>query len=839
MVGGNVAISGQVNALGNVVGNYFIGNGSQLTGITQYVLPGDISVDIINGNVIGSFANVTTLIGTTGNVGNVRMVGGNVAISGQVNALGNVVGNYFIGNGSQLTGITSFTLPAVANIDIYGNVTASGNVIVAGFISAIGDISGRYINGNGALLTGVSSSLTGTANVNVNGNVIGSFANVTTLIGTTGNVGNVRMVGGNVAVSGQINTLGNVVAPFFIGNGSQLTGIAQYVLPGSANIDIRGNVTATGNVSAAYFLGNGSQLTGIAQYVLPGSANIDINGNVIGSFANVTTLIGITGNVGNIRMVGGNIATSGQINALGNVVAPFFIGNGSQLTGITATLPGTGSIDITGNVIGVFANVANIIAVQGNVGNVRMLGGNVAISGQVNALGNVVAPYFIGNGALLTGLTNTANARYLSAGRTTNQTIASGSWANLFPVMNTVFANNGITYSAGTGIFTLDAGVSYRITAQLNFDAAASYDFYYTIVYSGNNNQVFTGSAATAMSASTTRGNDTTAPILDCIVTPSASTGYRLRMGGNVTAATGEFIRPDAGTFLTVVGLGGGFDTNLPDTGNIDIVGNVVGSLRGNVIGTYANVTQVIATFANISTTVNANVLVVNSTAVTNTNDMIRISSSSSGTTFNMISAKNSTGNVFRVNGSGAVFGVGAYNTSGADYAEMFEWEDGNTNDEDRRGTTVVKGNNGVIRVATAVDDPSMVFGVVSTNPSIVGDSRWNEWSGRYLRDRFGAKLSNTVYYIANVSNENDRVRCDINDELPMGYEKIASSEFIENPTYDPNVAYVAREYRKEWATIGLVGKLMVLPDQVVNPNWILFKNISHPDGDILEYLVK
>jgi hypothetical protein len=35
------------------------------------------------------------------------------------------------------------------------------------------------------------------------------------------------MVGGNVAVSGQINTLGNVVAPFFVGNGSQLTGVTN------------------------------------------------------------------------------------------------------------------------------------------------------------------------------------------------------------------------------------------------------------------------------------------------------------------------------------------------------------------------------------------------------------------------------------------------------------------------------------------------------------------------------------------------------------------------------------------------------------------------------------
>jgi hypothetical protein len=237
---------------------------------------------------------------------------------------------------------------------------------------------------------------------------------------------------------------------------------------------------------------------------------------------------------------------------------------------------------------------------------------------------------------------------------------------------------------------------------------------------------------------------------------------------------------------------------------------------------------------------VNGNVVNVVSSSATNTNDMIRIQSSASAAQpFNMISAKNSAGNVFRVTGAGAVFGVGAYNTSGADYAEMFEWEDGNESGEDRRGMTVVKGNNGVIRVTTDLDNPATVFGVVSTNPSIIGDAKWDEWNGRFLRDRFGAKLSNTVYYMANVSNENEIVRCTPSARPRKGYEKIVSREFIENPAYDPNVTYVSREERKEWATIGLVGKLMVLPGQVVNPNWILFRNISHPDGDVLEYIVK
>ena len=52
------------------------------------------------------------------------------------------------------------------------------------------------------------------------------------------------------------------------------------------------------------------------------NAALDIFGNLTGVNANVTTL-----------------RATGQINAVGNVVAPFFIGNGSLLTGVTATVP--------------------------------------------------------------------------------------------------------------------------------------------------------------------------------------------------------------------------------------------------------------------------------------------------------------------------------------------------------------------------------------------------------------------------------------------------------------------------------------------------------------------
>ena len=124
--------------------------------------------------------------------------------------------------------------------------------------------------------------------------------------------------------------------------------------------------------------------------------------NIVANYGNIETLLSnsITSNYANINtMIANTSVMFGQVYVFGNVISPFFIGNGALLTSVTSTLPPVANIDIRGNVIGGYANVSNIIAVQGYIGNVQILGGNVSVSGQVSVLGNVVAPFFIGNGA--------------------------------------------------------------------------------------------------------------------------------------------------------------------------------------------------------------------------------------------------------------------------------------------------------------------------------------------------------------------------------------------------------------------------------------------------------
>jgi hypothetical protein len=169
-----------------------------------------------------------------------------------------------------------------------------------------------------------------------------------------------------------------------------------------------------------------------------------------------------------------NLYATGQVNVLGNVVANYLIGNGSLLTGV---LPAIGNLNINGNLIGSYANVANIIAVAGNVGNVRFLGGNVAISGQVNVLGNIVMEsnarifsrqtQFMWNGSLF-GFPNIAGNNIITA------TVQGTNGAYLGPVGGWNFTTTSSTNQYGslawsTGFdFTKDFRVDTSVYSTAN-----------------------------------------------------------------------------------------------------------------------------------------------------------------------------------------------------------------------------------------------------------------------------------------------------------------------------------------------------------------------------------
>ena len=174
--------------------------------------------------------------------------------------------------------------------------------------------------------------------------------------------------------------------------------------------------------------------------------------------------------------------------------------------------------------------------------------------------------------------------------------------------------------------------------------------------------------------------------------------------------------------------------------------------------------------------------------------------------------------NAFRVTYEGKTYGLAAYSSSGADYAEYFEWKDGNPNNEDRRGRLVTLDGE-KIRLATADDD--YILGVVSANPCIEGDVYSDDWQGKYLTDVFGQRLTQTVHIPARYEEQEitDPETGETTTENVLVEDEHDAVQWVLNPDYDPEQEYVSREDRKEWSAIGLMGKLVVIDDGTCEVN--------------------
>lgn len=121
------------------------------------------------------------------------------------------------------------------------------------------------------------------------------------------------------------------------------------------------------------------------------------------------------------------------------------------------------------------------------------------------------------------------------------------------------------------------------------------------------------------------------------------------------------------------------------------------------------------------------------------------------------------------------------FNTSFADYGEYFEYEDGNKNNEDRRGH-FVKLTSDKIVLSDDTED-SDILGVVTKTSAIVGNSHDMVWQGSIMRDKFLQPI-------------------------------IENNAHVNSPSYDPSRKYVGRSQRREWACVGLLGQLAVIEEE-------------------------
>ncbi|MNX84895.1 hypothetical protein D3C86_1167120 [compost metagenome] len=207
--------------------------------------------------------------------------------------------------------------------------------------------------------------------------------------------------------------------------------------------------------------------------------------------------------------------------------------------------------------------------------------------------------------------------------------------------------------------------------------------------------------------------------------------------------------------------------------------------------------------------------LVGSGTSYTSTADAFVIGNGTGSTTL---------GNAFRVTFDGKTYGLSAFNSTGADYAEYFEWEDGNNDNEDRVGFLVTLDGE-KIRKANSSDD--YILGIISVNPSVIGDSHQDDWSGKHITDEWGR----IQYHYVDVPEKTDKIiyPAEYDENGEMVKDEWTETVVIEparqdyvpilNPNWDSTIEYTPREKRKEWSAVGMMGKLLVRQDGTCQVN--------------------
>jgi len=355
--------------------------------------------------IFASNASVSSEVVTVNTYGNIH--------AGNAN-LGNLTtSNYFSGV------LTTASQPNITSVGTLSSLAVTGNANV-GNLNATTSVIASTLTSN--IATGTSpltvTSTTRVSNLNVAYANVSDYSVVTTQ--TTGTFYPVFVSGnttGNYALASNATmsynaangalTIGNLVSG--AGSGGNITGAnlvsANYFTgtlttaaqPNITRVGTLTSLTTTGNISAGsnYFLGDGFYLSGVdaAGRVVNGTSNL----NIATSGGNIT--MGVAGNAGIITVTGTGVNIAGYANlgsgnllTTGNISAGFFLGNGSQLTGVDAAgrvVNGTSNLNIAtsgGNITMGVAGNAGIITVTGTGANIS---GYMAVTGNVSA-GNVL-----------------------------------------------------------------------------------------------------------------------------------------------------------------------------------------------------------------------------------------------------------------------------------------------------------------------------------------------------------------------------------------------------------------------------------------------------------------
>ena len=726
-------ILANVSATGNVNATYFVGNGAALTGISTsssriFNANSEVTITAVN-------ANVNMLVNGT-QIANVWS--GGISVVGAVSA--------------------STTVSATANV-IAGNVTTSGLITATGNVTSAGNISAGNVTTGGTM--SAAGNITG-------GNVIG-----TTAVSTGGNV-----QGGNIKTAGFVSATGEVYGNNFsattdVTAGGLISAVGDVT---GSNINTAGQVSATGNITGSFFLGNGSQLTGIdAAGIQSGNSNV----RVVSSGGNVSIGIGGTSNIAVFSTLGANvtgwIGATGNLNAAGNIA---FTGTSQNIT--IGTSQTTGNVTIGGAVqtgtilIGQSTNPQTInighgITGSGNTKTIQIGENGAAGSTTIIDIGPATATTAAGavtfQTATVVAISNTSGTALSVAGNVTGANINTGgsatatgnivggniSTGGLFTATGNITGGNIITAAAisaasvsasanvtGGNIITTGAISAGGLVSATGNVTGGNIDTAGLITVTGNVQAVGNVSGGNILTANLVQGatiSATSNVIATANVTGGNLNAVSLSLSGNVISGIATTANITGGNVISVAAMsaasvsssGNVSGGNILTAGLISATGNITG---GNVLGgANVNATTHTGTTVSITGTVTAASVVggvmtgssisvtgaVNGAGITGTSLTVSTGAVTLGSIVN--ANANGVGNIGTV---GGFFNTVFAKSTSAQYADLAEWY---TADADYApGTVLVFGGAQEVTQAIGINDVR-VAGVVSTNPAHIMNS--------------------------------------------------------------------------------------------------------------------
>jgi hypothetical protein len=441
---GNVDVDGALFVLGNVSADYFIGDGSLLTGLPAGYANANVDAHLAGsaGNIIPVGNNAQSLGNATNQwsdlwvsnatiymnsvpitlgAGNVLTVNGEALLSNDSNTsistTGNITADYFFGNGSQLTGLSTSSISnGTSNVAIptaSGNVTVTANSTQTWTFGTSGNLqfpdgttyTGSEIDSPTVPTVGGTASAGETGITYLSGDLskwaifsesaftVGVWTDVQVGWTVTDNNGFTDIIAGrgSFGAASFQTTVNSWPAP---ASGKTYVFTSPDYQPGYTNpveitvgsntwsfgntgaLTTPGNITTTGSITADNFFGNTEGLTGNITNLV--SLNFDVENISARGEAGVN--IGAGGFNNLVVLETGVLVQNVPLSVTGNVTANSFIGNGSQLTNLPITYTnlienGNSNVDIAtanGNVT-VTANTAtwnfgtdSVLTVPGN-----------------------------------------------------------------------------------------------------------------------------------------------------------------------------------------------------------------------------------------------------------------------------------------------------------------------------------------------------------------------------------------------------------------------------------------------------------------------------------------